>query len=463
MPRLLLAFACLGLAALGCDGRRAAQDNPRVRLGEDLLLGAESAAPRRPPDSSPRPILLRPARVFDGVARKPHEGWVVLVSGERISAAGPADKVKVPKNARVIDLPKATLLPGLIDAHTHVLLHPYNEASWNDQVLKEALALRVCRATNHLRSTLLSGFTTIRDLGTEGAGYADVGLKQAVKEKIIPGPRMLVTTRAIVATGSYGPRGFAPEINVHLGAEEADGPALRRVVRDQIGRGADWIKVYADSWNPEKGGAPTFSLDELKRIVETARSAGVPVCAHAMTKEGMRRATLAGVETIEHGDAGDAEVFRLMANRGVSLCPTLAAAEAMSKYAGWRAGSQPEPAALKSKRASFKEALTAGVNIVNGSDMGVFAHGQGARELELLVDYGMKPVEALRSATSVAARALHLAKRLGSIKPGLRADLLAVEGDPTRTIGALRKVRLVMKGGVLYREPERRTDKRARE
>jgi imidazolonepropionase-like amidohydrolase len=398
--------------------------------------------------------VLKAARVWDGHALEAHDGWLVIVRGERIEAVGGAGEVKNPEHARTIELPGTTLLPGLIDAHTHVLLHPYNEATWDDQVLKEALALRVSRATNHLRSALLSGFTTIRDLGTEGAGYADVGLKQAVAQGIITGPRMLVATRAIVATGSYAPKGFAPEFAIPQGAEEADGvDGLIRAVRGQIGRGADWIKVYADT---AMGGAtvqPAFSQEELTRIVETARSVGVPVSAHASSKEGIRRATMAGVATIEHGDGGDLEVFKLMAERGVVLCPTLAAFEATARYRGYRVGTDPEPARLKRARATFKQALEAGVTIANGSDMGVFAHGDGARELELLVEYGMKPAEVLRAATVVAANTLRLDDRIGSIKPGLLADLIAVSGDPTHDIKALRQVKLVMKGGVLHREP----------
>jgi imidazolonepropionase-like amidohydrolase len=399
-------------------------------------------------------ILLKPDRVFDGVAAEAHVGWVVLVKGEKIDAAGPAEKVEVPKDAKVIELPGTTLLPGLIDAHSHLLLHPYDETKWDDQVLKEPLAERVCRATNHAKAGLMSGFTTLRDLGTEGAGYADVGIKSAIEKGVIPGPRLLVTTKAIVATGSYAPRAFAPEWRLPQGADEADGEKLRTVVREQIRGGADWIKVYADTpHGPAPGPKPAFSIDELKLIVATAKDAGVPVCAHAQSKEGMRRAALAGVETIEHGDEGDVEVFRLMAKQNVGFCPTLAAAEAYAKYfGGWRPG-KPETAALKAKRASFRAALEAGVRVVNGSDIGVFAHGDGAREIEMLVDYGMTPVQALRSATSTAAKALHLEEKIGTVKAGLFADLIAVEGDPTKDVAALRKVKLVMKGGVIHKRP----------
>jgi imidazolonepropionase-like amidohydrolase len=399
-------------------------------------LFSTEAQRTKPPETL---YLLRPAAVFDGESAELHRGWVVLIRGEKIDAVGPSSEVKAPADAKMVDLPNLTLMPGLIEAHSHVLLHPYSETSWNDQVAHEALSLRVARATNHLRSTLMAGFTTVRDLGTEGAGYADVGLKQAVSQGIIPGPRMYVATRAIVATNTYGPKGYAPEWNVPQGAEEADGvDDLTRVVRSQIGKGADWVKLYADyRWGTGGATHPTFTLAELKLAVEVAHSAGVPVAAHASSTEGMRRAILAGVDTIEHGDGGTPEIFRLMKEHGTAFCPTLAVAGANADR----------------KKAVFQEALKAGVTIASGSDVGVFAHGDNAREIEAMVNFGMPLIDAVRSATSVDARALKLEDKIGRVSTGLFADLIAVEGDPTADIAALRRVRFVMKNGTIYKQP----------
>ncbi|UYZ59922.1 metal-dependent hydrolase family protein [Hymenobacter latericus] len=426
------------------------------RVGKLALAGAllwrSGQLAAQTPAPAPAAMLLQPAAVFDGETL--HPGWAVLVEGDRIKSVGPASQLQAPAAARTVPLPGLTLLPGLIEGHSHLLLHPYNETSWNDQVLLESQALRVARATVHARQTLQAGFTTARDLGTEGAGYADVGLKQAIDQGLIPGPRLLIATRALVATGCYGPK-LSADVEVPQGAQEVSGAdEIVRAVREQIGKGADVVKVYADYRLSAAGpSVPTFSQDELNLLVTTARSLGRPVVAHASTPEGMRRATLAGVETIEHGDGGTAEVFKLMRQRGVALCPTVAAGDAISQYRGWRRGQKPEPERIVQKRQSMQAARKAGVTLAIGGDVGVFTHGDNVRELELLVqEFGLTPLEVLRGATSGNARLFHLPDR-GRVAPNLLADLVAVQGDPTTDVQALRHVQWVMKGGAVYRQP----------
>lgn len=383
-------------------------------------------------------ILLAPDRVWDGIDAAPHDGWGVIVRGDRIEAVGPRAQLTVPPDATTIALPGTTLMPGLIEGHSHLLLHPYNETPWDDQVLHEALALRVARAVNHARATLMAGFTTVRDLGTEGAGYADVGLKQAINQGIIPGPRMIVVTKAIVGIGEYAPKGFATEYadQIPQGAEEASGPdQISRVVRDQIKHGADWIKVYADyRWGPNGEAMPGFTQEEMNLIVSIAKSSGRQVAAHSTTAEGMRRATLAGVATIEHGDGGTADVFKLMAEHGVCFVPTVSVGN-------------------RNKKATLQLALDNGVTICNGADSGPVAHGDNAREVEGLVANGMTPLQALKAATVNDAKMLGWADRLGAVKTGFWADLIAVKGDPTKDISAIRQVQLVMKAGTVYKQP----------
>lgn len=428
---------------------------PRRSLARSVVIAAATlfCAPGVEAQSDTL-LLLRPSRVFLGAEDSARTGWEVLVSGQRISAVGPAGSLRGSAAARVIDLPGTTLLPGLIEGHTHLFLHPYDETPWNDQVLKESLSLRTARAVNHARATLMAGFTTARDLGTEGAGVADQGIKQAILQGIIPGPRLLITSRALVATGSYGPKGYASEWEVPQGAEEADGvDGVTRAVRSQIGAGADWIKVYADyRWGPEGEARPTFTELELRTIVEVAASSGRRVVAHASTAEGMRRAIVAGVSTIEHGDGGTPELWRMMAQRDIGFCPTLAATEATSRYAGWRDGTPPPPRVTQ-KRAVVAAAIAAGVPICVGGDAGVFTHGDNGWEMELLVRAGMSPSAVLRAATAGNARLFGLSERLGAIRAGLAADLVAVRGDPTREMSAIRQPVFVMKDGRIVRQP----------
>jgi len=406
----------------------------------------------------PASYYITADRIFDGEVM--HEGWAVIVEHDKIAAAGPKEKIKGPVGAIRISNANTTLVPGLIEGHSHLFLYPYNITDWSTQVLKESDSYRTARATVHAKNTLMAGFTTTRDLGTEGAGYSDVAIKRAIEEGIIPGPRMLVAGRAIVATGSYGPKGYDTDMHIMSGAEAADGPDLVRVVRDQIGKGADVIKVYTDyGWGPYGDIQPTFSLEELKTIVETARSSGRPTVAHATTREGMRRAVLAGVETIEHGDLIDVELGKLMKEHKVTYFPTVAASEAIAQYDGWVKGKTPEPQSIIDKKKSFKEALQSGVTMGMGGDVGVFAHGENVREMELMVEYGMNALEVLKAATSVNARAFHLDGLVGSIKEGMKADLVIVTGNPAVAISDLRKVVFVMKNGVVYKQEGAALDK----
>ena len=394
--------------------------------------------------------LLRPDRVFDG--KTVHDNWVVLVEGTTIAFTGKEGDLKPLSYTTEINLTGMTLMPGLIEGHSHLLLHPYNETSWNDQVLKESPVERAIRGTVHAKNSLMAGITTMRDLGAEGAGYSDVYLKKTIEEGIINGPRLLVAGPAIVATGAYGPKGFHDGVHVPLGAEEASGKEeVIRTVRRQMGNGADFIKIYADyRWGKGEPSQPTFSLEEIEAMVATATSAGRYVVAHAGTPEGMRRAILGGVETIEHGDGGTLEIFKLMKEKGVALCPTLAAGDAIEQYNGWDKSIGTEPDRITAKKESFKLALQAGVDIVFGGDVGVFTHGENTRELELMVAYGMTPLASLQAATSGNARIFHQ-NNLGEVKKGLLADIIAIEGNPLIDISKMKDVKFVMKDGIIYK------------
>jgi len=412
-----------------------------------LLVALLLAAP-----ASAETLLLRPARVFDGVNAQPHEGWSVLVEGDRIAAVGA--NLTAPAGAQTIDLPGTTLMPGMIEGHSHLFLHPYNETLWDDQVLHEPLALRTARAVVQAERTLDAGFTTERDLGTEGAGFADVGLKQAIDQGIVPGPRLLVATKAIVARGAYGPKGYEPGVLIPQGAQEVAGvDETISAVRDQVAGGAGIVKFYADyHWGKGEPSRPTLSQAELDAGVAAAHDTGRLVAVHASTAEGMMRAVRAGADTIEHGYGGTAEVFKAMAAKGIALCPTIAASEAYARYFQHWNGQEPAPESVQENRRSFQMAIKAGVPICMGGDVGVYTHGQNWMEMDAMQRAGMPAAQVLIAATSGNARILHLGDR-GAVRTGLLADLVAVDGDPTRDVSAVRHIRMVMKGGQLVRRP----------
>jgi imidazolonepropionase-like amidohydrolase/ketosteroid isomerase-like protein len=424
-----------------------------TRLATLAFVGASSLA-FEPARAVGQTLVLAHARVLDASGERWLDDRAVVVRDGRIAIVAPTKDVdpslaqRELADALWLDLNGRALIPGLVDLHTHLLLHPYDETPWDEQVLHESLELRTVRATVAARATLEAGFTTIRELGTEGAGIADVALRDSIRAGTLVGPTIVATTRAIVASSCYGPSGLDPRAQAAIpkGAQEASGADdVRRVVREQVAAGADWIKVYAD-YRRAKGdvATPTFTLDELRAAVDEAHSAGRKVAAHATTDEGIRRAVLAGVATIEHGDGASDATLALMKEKGVVLVPTLAAVEALALQSGWRRDT-PRPPRFESALDVVRRAKSVGVTVANGSDAGVFAHGTNARELELLVAAGLTPSEALRAATKSAAGVL--GAPIGTIAAGAAADVVALDGDPLADVAALRHVALVVKSG----------------
>jgi len=399
-----------------------------------------------------KPLVLRAARLIDGRGGSVIAPAMIVVRGNRIESIGGV----TPVDAETIDLGDMTLLPGLIDAHTHVLLQgDVTSADYDVQLFRESLPYRALRASRAVKIALDHGFTTMRDVETEGAMYTDVDIKRAINNGVIPGPRMVVATRAMSVTGGYGPSGYSPEVAYPMGVQIVDGvEGGRKAVREQIGHGADWIKVYADrSYFVQKDGTlssiPTFTLEELKAIVDEAHRLRHKVASHAMARPGIENSLLAGVDTIEHGIAIPDDLLDMMVDKGTFLCPTLTVTEYVAPGRGGVWAKIPQY-----HRDSFQRAVRKGVKVAFGTDAGGFpwdAFNQ-AKEFEYETKYGMTPMQAIQSATKVAAELVGMSDQLGTIETGKLADIIAVPGNPLDDITAMQKVSFVMKDGQIYKK-----------
>jgi imidazolonepropionase-like amidohydrolase len=410
--------------------------------------------------AAPAVILIRAGTLIDGKSDQPRHDQAIVIRGDRIESVSDASGTKAPAGATVIDLSKSTVLPGLIDSHTHIFLQGEDPAQggYDANILKQGIALRAARATVSVRRALEQGFTTLRDVETEGAGYGDVEIKQAIEAGYIPGPRLFVVTRAISTTGGYPLEGYAPELDMPKGAQLIDGPVeARKAAREQLDHGADWIKVYMThrSWigkNGELVSQPTLTVEELKAVVDETHGWGKKVACHAYGGIGLHRALDGGCDSIEHGlDLDDAAVAQML-KQGTWYCPTLSV-----YYTDWASADTPEGQRDRKRAAvhgpSFQKALKAGVKIVFGTDMGGIRWTEPiAQEFPRMVELGMSPMNAIKSATSRPAEMLDMAGQVGIIAPGAYADVIAVDGDPLRDIKLLENVQFVMKGGKVFKQ-----------
>jgi imidazolonepropionase-like amidohydrolase len=422
-----------------------------------LLCGSLAAFGQAPkPDAV---TVVRAGALIDGTSAAPRRDQVIVVRGNRIEKVGAQSSIAIPGDALVIDLSRATVLPGLIDSHTHIFLQGEDpaEGGYDAQLLKHGLAFRAARATVSARRALEQGFTTIRDVETEGAGYGDVGIKEAIEAGYIPGPRMFVVTRAISTTGGYPLEGYAPEIDVPKGAQLIDGPVeARKAAREQLDHGADWIKVYMThrSWVDAKGNLvsqPTLSLEEIKAIVEETHGWGKKVACHAYNGIGLHRALDGGCDSIEHGLELDDAAIAQMVKQGTWLCPTMSVYYDHWSPADTMAGKRDRKR-VAVHGPSLQKAVKAGVKIAFGTDVGGFSWKEPiAREFARMVEFGMTPMAAIQAATSKGAEMLGMPGEIGVVAPGAYADIVAIAGDPLKNVQELERVGFVMKDGKVYR------------